>query len=106
MGGSDHPLLQANSEKYPQWGHLRKSTPFYVKHGLNVNCWRLAQYREIFEGIFDQVYYIAYDDEQEHARRFLTPSIRAELIEYSEQELLTSTFAVLCRKRAAEKRTP
>ena len=98
MGGSDHPLLRRNSKKYPPWGHLRRSTPFYLKHGMNVNCWRLAMYKKMFESIFDQVHYVSNDGEQERARRFLKPSIRAELNEYSEQELLTSTFTVLCRK--------
>jgi len=98
MGGSDHPLRKTNPEKYPPWGHLRPLTSYYLKHGLNVNCWRLAQYKEIFENIFDKVQYINHDDEREQVRRFLSPLIRAELAEYSEEELLTSTFTVLCRK--------
>jgi ubiquinone/menaquinone biosynthesis C-methylase UbiE len=98
MGGSDHPLLRANPEKYPPWGHLRPSTSYYLKHGLNVNCWRLAQYKEMFENIFDEVHYVSRDDEQAPVRQWLTPSIRAELAEYSEEELLTSTFTALCRK--------
>ncbi len=98
MDGSDHPLLDVNPRKYPPWGHLRPSTSYYLKHGLNVNCWRLAQYKEVFENIFDEVRYVNHDDEQVPVRQLLTPSIRAELAEYSEQELLTSTFTVLCRK--------
>jgi ubiquinone/menaquinone biosynthesis C-methylase UbiE len=97
MGGSDHPLLRANPGKYPPWGHLRPSTPYYLKHGLNVNCWRLAQYKEMLESIFEHVCYVNENGEQQ-AQKFLTPSIRAELAEYSEEELLTSTFTALCRK--------
>jgi len=98
IGGSDHPLCRTNPEKYPPWGHLRPSTSYYLKHGLNVNCWRLAQYKEMFENIFDEVRYINHDDEREQVRRFLSPLICAELAEYSEEELLTSTFTVLCKK--------
>jgi ubiquinone/menaquinone biosynthesis C-methylase UbiE len=98
MGGSDHPLLRANPEKYPPWGHLRPSTSYYLKHGLDVNCWRLPQYKEMFESIFDEVHYVNHDDEQAQGRQLLTPSIRAELADYSEQELLTSTLTALCRK--------
>lgn len=98
MGGSDHPFLIAHPNKYSPWGHLRPSTPFYFKHGLNINCWRLTQYKQMFESVFDQVHYVNYDDEQQTARKLLTSAIREELAEFSEQELLTSTFTVLCKK--------
>jgi len=98
LGGSDHPLLWAEPDKYPSWGHLRRSTPYYRKHGLPVNGWRLAQYKEIFGRIFDEVHYVIYEAEQQQARLLLTPSIRAELAEYSEEELLTSTLTILGRK--------
>ena len=98
LGGSDHPLLWTEPDKYPSWGHLRESTPYYRKHGLPVNGWRLAQYKEIFGRIFDEVHYVIYKAEQQQARSLLTPSIRAELREYSEEELLTSTLTILASK--------
>ena len=99
LGGSDHPLLWIEPEKYPAWAHLRESTPYYRKHGLPVNEWRLAQYKDIFESVFDDVHYVYYEAERQQARDFLTPSIRAELHEYSEEELLTTTFTILARKQ-------
>jgi SAM-dependent methyltransferase len=98
LGGSDHPLLWTEPDKYPSWGHLRRSTPYYRKHGLPVNGRRLAQYKEIFGSIFDEVHYVIDEAEQQQARPLLTPSIRAELAEYSEEELLTSTLTILGRK--------
>ena len=98
LGGSDHPMLKVQPGRYPAWGHLRQSTVFYLKHGLSVNCWRLEQYKEMLESVFDQVCYASAGSEQEEARKFLTPAIRTELAEYSEEELLTSTFTALCKK--------
>jgi SAM-dependent methyltransferase len=98
LGGGDHPLLLTQPDQYPAWGHLRKSTPYYRKHGLPVNGWRLAQYKTTFERIFGDVRYVIYEAEQQHARSLLTPSLRTELSEYSEDELLTTTLTILARK--------
>jgi ubiquinone/menaquinone biosynthesis C-methylase UbiE len=98
LGGSDHPLLWTEHSQYPSWGHLRKSTPYYRKHGLPVNGCRLAQYKATFERIFEDVRYVIYEAEQQHARSLLTPTLRAELSKYSEDELLTSTLTIIARK--------
>ena len=98
LGGSDHPVILTEPGKYPSWGHLRRSTPYYRKHGLPVNGLRLAEYKEIFESTFDYVHYVIYEAEQQKARPLLTPSVRAELAEYSDEELLTSSLTILARK--------
>ena len=75
-----------------------RSTPYHRKHGLPVNGLRLAEYKEIFERTFDDVHYVIYEAEQQQARPLLTPSVRAELAEYSDEELLTSSLTILARK--------
>ena len=98
QGGSDHPLLWTKPGKYPSWGHLRRSTAYYRKHGLPVNGYRMVHYKEIVESTFDEVDYVINETEHQEARSLMTPSVRAELAEYSDEELLTSTFTILARK--------
>ncbi len=98
MTGSDHPLLQSLPVKYTPWGHLRPSSPYYGKDGLYLNRWRLAQYKEMFQSVFDEVHYVNIDDEPSLQRSYLTPRVRAELIDYTDEELLTTTLTVICRK--------
>jgi SAM-dependent methyltransferase len=96
--GSDCPVAVLNPDKYPPWAHLRPSTRYYRKEGLYHNCWRLAQWKETFEGVFDTVHYPMIDDELERNRSYLSPAIREELADYSEEELLITTLTAVCKK--------
>ena len=53
----------------------------------------------MFEDVFDEVKYATLDREIEAARKDLTPEIREELSAYSEEELVTTSFIAVCRKR-------
>jgi SAM-dependent methyltransferase len=98
MTGSDHPLIRTSPWKYPPWSHLRPSTPYYRKHGLHLNCWRLAHAKAAFENVFHEVRYVEIDTDRDVAKTCLTPSIRVELGEYTEEELLTTTVTAVCKK--------
>lgn len=78
----------------PPWDHLRENRfpniPSYI------NRLRLEQYRQMFEAEFEIVEWrlTNYEGEQ-----FLTPDIREELAEYSEEELLTKGVIVIARPK-------
>ena len=96
--GSEHPHLTTSENTYPPWGHLRPSSKYYGKHGLYVNALRLHEWKALLECVFDEVQYIGIEAEKERDRRYLTDAVRAELNDYSEEELLTSTLIAVCRK--------
>lgn len=97
--GSDCPLVTLTPDKYPSWSHIRPSTKYYKKDGLYLNRWRLAQWKNTFEGIFSPVQYPIINNEIERNRKYLTPAIREELADYSEEELLTTTLTAVCKKK-------
>jgi len=79
--------------KVPPWDQLRKrafAVPVYL------NALRRDDYLEAFRDNFELV--VAQDEFELGANRFLTPEIRSELSNYSDQELLTRTLVIFCTK--------
>jgi len=74
------------------WDHLRKrQLPFHV----SLNEWRQSQYLEAFARHFEILKdYCAIREGEE----FLTPQIRAELSDYSRDELTCGAYVILARK--------
>ncbi|HEX9926768.1 MAG TPA: methyltransferase domain-containing protein [Anaerolineae bacterium] len=72
------------------WAHLRSH-----HHHLTVplNQWREAQYRATFENHFTITHWLTEQDEP--AQAHLTPELRAELADYSEDELTRKEIVVL-----------
>lgn len=84
------------SDTVPPWDHLRENQ--FPDVPSWINGWRMKQYREVWERHFDIEDWILTEREGES---LLTPQIRDELSEYSEEELLTKGFIVVARPKAA-----
>jgi SAM-dependent methyltransferase len=92
ISGSHNPLWY-NTQKVPPWDHLRQQTsplPTFL------NKLRLNDYISIFKKNFEILYMEL--EEKHGAKELLTPDIRAELAEYSENELLSSALFLILRK--------
>lgn len=96
--GSDCPQITLSPDRYPPWAHLRTSSQYYGKEGLYHNHWRLAQWKNLFEGLFEVVRYPILETEIEENRRILSTAIRAELADFNDEELLITTLTAVCRK--------
>lgn len=82
------------SRKVPPWDHLRENRYPFVPSYLN--GMREHEYRPIFEQWFDIIDWFA---TREEGRALLTPAIRRELGQYSEQELLRQGFVIVAAPR-------
>ena len=78
------------------WAHLRPATRFVLSPGVSVNRWREQQYRTSLEGFFTLEQWQPEDDPL--AAQLLTPVVRAELEDYSEEELGRKHVLVVGKK--------
>jgi len=78
------------SRVVPPWSHLREGKQWPVPSWLNK--YREHDYRTCFEKHFEIIEWV---DGAEEGRQLLSDSLRAELGEYSEHELLTKGFTVI-----------
>jgi len=81
------------SELVPPWDHLRKN--MYPDIPSWINRKRISDYRQAFEAEFVILDWFTLFTEGE---QFLTPEIRNELIDYSQEELLIKEFVVIARR--------
>jgi SAM-dependent methyltransferase len=81
----------------PPWNHLRCGTA-PKRPPCFVNRVRLAKWRDMVSETFPSVWFLNIDGEMESTRHHLTNEIRQELADYSEEELLTTTFIAVARK--------
>ena len=84
----------APSRMVPPWDHLRARRYTHIPSWLNQV--RAHEYRALAEAEFEILEWIWLPKEGE---ALLTPQIRAELAEYSEQELLHKGFIIVARPR-------
>jgi SAM-dependent methyltransferase len=87
----------APSRKVPAWDHLRARR--YARIPSWLNEVRAAEYRRLMEAEFEIVEWRWLPREGE---ALLTPAIRADLLDYSDLELLHKGFIVIARRRAGE----
>ena len=78
------------SDTVPAWDHLRENK--YPDIPSWINRLRVNKYREAFEAYFDIKAWVSSEEE---GRKLLTPEIRNELSDYSEEELLTKGFTII-----------
>lgn len=86
-----YPDAEPSSE-VPPWDHLRENR--FSEIPSWINRWREHEYRAAFERHFKIVDWIHTHREGE---ALLTPKIRTELQDYSEEELLTKGFITVAR---------
>lgn len=80
--------------RYEPWQHLTG----HVEGNAYVNKYRLEQYKEFFESVFGEGNVEIRTKINEFSREYLTPQLRAQLNDYSEDELLTSSPVIVATK--------
>ena len=88
-----HQLDYTESKKVPPWDHLRLKrypAPVYL------NKVRMHEYISLFQEKFKILKLLKVEDER--ARDLLTPEIRAQLADYTEEELLTQHLIIIAQK--------
>ena len=89
-----HHFNWQNAHKVPPWDHLRqRRLPLTVY----LNGLREHQYLSLFRERFEILQ--ALDIDKEEGKPLLTPQIRSELKDYSEEELLKHGITIVARKR-------
>jgi hypothetical protein len=84
----------------PPWDHLRQNR--YPEIPSWVNRLRERDYRRAFEEQFEILDCFPTATE---GKALLTPEIRAELADYSEEELLTKGFVVIAKPKVVMRKT-
>jgi hypothetical protein len=80
------------------WRHLRSGTKSLHWQPCYLNKLRFSDWQEILNETFDSAYFVKLKSEADSHRMYLTDEIRQELADYSEEELLTTTFIAIARK--------
>ncbi len=78
----------------PPWDHLRENRHSDIPSWIN--RLRECEYRGMFESLFDILDWIPLKEE---GRALLTPPLREELAQFSEQELLTKGFVIVAKPK-------
>lgn len=81
------------SPNVPPWDHIRQNTA--KEHPSWINKMRERDYRPLFESELD---ILCWESSAYEGRTLLTPTIKAELPDYSEDELLKKGVIVVARK--------
>lgn len=84
------------SQRVPPWDHLRQRTA--PEHPSWINEMRERDYRPIFENEFK---ILCWEASAYEGHSLLTPEIRSELADYTENELLKKGVIILARKEEA-----
>jgi SAM-dependent methyltransferase len=84
------------SQNVPPWDHLRGNTA--AEHPSWINKMRERDYRPIFES---ELEILCWEPSAYEGRALLTPAIKAELPDYTEEELLKKGVIVVARKKAS-----
>lgn len=92
ISGGHHPQW-ADPEKVPPWAHLRGKADSIP---VSLNRLRKAEYLSLFEQRLDVTEVLEID--RGIGRHLLTPAIRSELAQYSDDELLTKSIGLVVRK--------
>lgn len=98
-GHHDIRAFTGDGDSLPLWGHLRDTQKHLLKPSSYLNEWRVSQWQELFAEVApggDE-----YLDEYETRERFgprLTDELRAELADYSDEELYTVNIVYVWKK--------
>ncbi len=89
-----HHFNWQNIDKVPLWDHLRQRKLPLTAY---LNGLREQEYLSLFQDKFEVLEVV--DVDKEEGKALLTPEIRAELEDYSEEELLKHGITIVARKR-------
>lgn len=89
-----HHFNWQNTDRVPPWDHLRQRKLPLIAY---LNGLREREYLSLFREKFEILGVL--DIDKEEGKALLTPEIRAELKDYSEEELLKHGIIIVARKR-------
>jgi SAM-dependent methyltransferase len=97
-GHHDIRAFAGQERELPLWGHLRDETKDSIEPSAWCNEWRLADWRELFARRCPG--YVEYRENygEEWLREQMTPELRAELADYTDEELYTIDVFYAWRK--------
>lgn len=95
--GDHDPRVGEDASAVPPWKHIRPSTTSLRLEVCYLNKIRLSEWRAMLRNVFHLVQFIAITGEAARCRHYLTEDIRKELTDYTEEELLTTTFIAVAR---------
>lgn len=101
-GHHDIRSFTGRGEELPLWAHLRESTQEVVEPSAYLNEWRLERWRELFDRLAPG--HEESLEQYEHPEVLgpqLTPELRCELCDYSDDELFTVNLVFRWRKPKA-----
>jgi SAM-dependent methyltransferase len=96
--GDHDPRANSETNIVPPWKHLRPSCISDRLESCYVNKVRLEEWRQKIGQTFEKVQFRVIDGEADKCRSLLTDDIKKELDNYSEEELLTTTFIAVAMK--------
>lgn len=94
----DHDWRTEANKIYLPWKHIRPSCSSLRVESCYLNKIRLPEWRAMLREVFDRVEFITIPGEADNCRRYLTEDIRGELANYTEEELLITTFIAVATK--------
>lgn len=98
-GHHDIRAFTGQENRLPLWGHLRASTRSLIHPSAYLNQWRLAQWRSLFGKLTPgYIELLERNDDCPYFIPRLTRDIRAELSEYTDEELFTVNSIYSWRK--------
>lgn len=101
-GHHDIRAFTGGERELPLWAHLRDETRAVIQPSAWCNEWRLAQWRELFGERCPG--YVEYRENygEDWLREALTPAIREQLSDYTDEELFTIDALYAWRKPAED----
>jgi SAM-dependent methyltransferase len=105
-GAHDPRIFAQGSPQPPYWPHLRPQFAETVRPGTFLNRLSLADWRALFERIMPGVTYASDRDSDELLEAIRTLRERGELLEYSDDELLTVNLIAIWQKPVAPEVQP
>lgn len=98
-GHHDIRAFTGKEDALPLWAHLRPSTSHLIEPSSYLNGWRLSQWRELLTAKAPG--FTEYLESYEHKQKYgsqMTPELRKELSDYTDEELYTVNAIYMWKK--------
>lgn len=99
-GGHDVRIITGDRQGVPYWPHLRPQHAHLVRRAAYINCWRIKEWRNLFERVIPRCTYAMWNDNDMAEKRMILKHLReqGEMVDYTDEELLTlNLISVWCK---------
>jgi SAM-dependent methyltransferase len=99
-GGHDVRILAGERQGMPYWPHLRPQHAALVRNAAYINRWRLNQWHQLFDRVTPGCTYSYWTDKDMEQKKHVLKDLRqqGELVDYTDQELLTLNLVSVWKK--------